>query len=344
MSTPTLLKSFLLSFLCAVACASLAGEPAKVLKVWLDGIAGPKPEGNFPKEEVLPPVPKGKPVVRLANVSSPELLVFPAPKDKATGTAVVILPGGGFSKLAMDLEGTEVAEHFNTLGVTAFVLKYRTLPEKQENPALGPAMDAQRSVSLVRSRAAEFGVRADRIGMLGISAGGQSALIATSNHARRLYEPKADADKASCRPDFLALVYPWKIQDAKDATKEGGGQRDAFLPAQGREGAVRDAYLPEGRPRLRPAPRRRAVPDGLAEALRGVAEGERVVSPRSEGRATRVPNQPGHGASSGTGGWSRHSGKFSRSETLAWSLSAATRAVRNSAWCSPSLGFKNSMK
>ncbi len=214
-----------------MAGVSLAGEPAKVLKVWPDGIAGPKPEGNVPAEEVLPPVPKAKSVLRLANVSSPELLVFPAPKDKATGTAVVILPGGGFAKLAMDLEGTEVAEHFNTLGVTAFVLKYRTLPEKQENPALGPAMDAQRSISIVRSRAAEFGVRADRIGMLGISAGGQTALIATSNHARRLYEPKVDADKASCRPDFLALVYPWKIQDAKDATKLREDIRvDATMP------------------------------------------------------------------------------------------------------------------
>ena len=214
-----------------LATVGLAGEPKRVLKVWPDGIAGPKPEGIVPNEEVLPPIPKGKPVLRLANVSSPELLVFPAPKDKATGTAVIILPGGGFAKLAMDLEGTEVAEHFNTLGITAFVLKYRTLPEKQENPALGPAMDAQRSVSLVRNRAAEFGVRADRIGMLGISAGGQSALIATSNHARRLYAPKTDADKTSCRPDFLALVYPWKIQDARDATKLRDDIRvDATMP------------------------------------------------------------------------------------------------------------------
>jgi len=214
-----------------ISITTFAGEPAKVLKVWPDGIAGPKPEGKVPAEEILPAVPKGKSVLRLANVSSPELLVFPAPKDKATGTAVVILPGGGFAKLAMDLEGTEVAEHFNTLGVTAFVLKYRTLPDKTDIPALGPAMDAQRSVSLVRRHAAEFGVRADRIGMLGISAGGQSALIATSNHARRLYEPKADADKASCRPDFLALVYPWKIQDAKDATKLRDDIRvDATMP------------------------------------------------------------------------------------------------------------------
>jgi acetyl esterase/lipase len=131
----------------------------------------------------------------------------------------------------MDLEGTEVAEHFNGLGVTAFVLKYRTLPEKLENPALGPAMDAQRAMSLVRGRAAEFGVRTNAIGLLGISAGGQAALIATSNHARRLYPAQAGADQASCRPDFLALVYPWKIQDAQDATKLRADIRvDATMP------------------------------------------------------------------------------------------------------------------
>jgi len=208
-----------------------AGEPAQVIKLWPDGIAGPKPGGNVPAEQVLPPVPNARSVVRLANVSSPELMVFPAPKDKATGTALLILPGGGFSKLAMDLEGSEIAEHFNAQGITCFVVKYRTLPEKQQNPALGPAMDAQRAVSLVRSRAKEFGVRADRIGLLGVSAGGQTALIAASNHARRLYEAKAEADKISCRPDFVALVYPWKIQDAKDATKLREDIRvDATMP------------------------------------------------------------------------------------------------------------------
>lgn len=225
------LKFSLPLFFSLLAATAFASEPAKVLKVWPDGIAGPKPDGTVPAEAVLPPIPKGKPVLRLANVSSPELLVFPAPQGKATGTAVVILPGGGFAKLAMDLEGTEVAEHFNTLGITAFVLKYRTLPEKVDNPALGPAMDAQRAVSLVRGRAAEFRVRPDRIGMLGISAGGQSALIATSNHSRRLYTPQAETDQVSCRPDFLALVYPWKIQDAKNPAKLRDDIRvDATMP------------------------------------------------------------------------------------------------------------------
>ncbi len=219
------------ALLAALVIPALAGSPARVVKVWPDGVAGPRPEGTPPAEQELPPVAGSRSVVRLANVSSPELLVFPAPKDKANGTALIILPGGGFSKLAMDLEGSEVAEHFNRLGVTALVLKYRTLPESKTDPQLGPAMDAQRAVSLVRRRAAEFGVKPDRIGLLGISAGGQTALVAASNHARRLYEPKAEVDQASCRPDFLALVYPWKIQDAADATRLRADIRvDATMP------------------------------------------------------------------------------------------------------------------
>lgn len=229
MNTPSF--SALLAGIVCAASLHAAPEPTQVFKVWPEGVAGPKPTGNVPAEAVLPPVANARSVVRLANVSSPELLMFPAPRGKATGTAVIILPGGGFSKLAMDLEGTEVAEHLNGLGITAFVLKYRTLPDRPDNPALGPAMDAQRSVSLVRSRAAEFGVRPERIGMLGISAGGQASLIATSNHARRLYPVALDTDKASCRPDFLALVYPWRIQDAQDATRLRGDIRvDATMP------------------------------------------------------------------------------------------------------------------
>src|SRR5262249_55263814 len=95
----------------------------------------------------------------------------------------------------------------------------RTSPAGKPEPQAGPAMDAQRAVSLVRSRAAEFDLRTNRIGLLGVSAGGQVALIATSNHAHRLYEAKSEMDKASCRTDFLALIYPWRIQDTTNPEK-----------------------------------------------------------------------------------------------------------------------------
>jgi acetyl esterase/lipase len=192
-----------------------ASDPAQTVLVWPDGVQGPVLDKE--PERALPPVAGAKSVVRLEGVTNPTIGVYPAPKPN--GTAVIICPGGGFSKLALDLEGSEVATNLNAIGVTAFVLKYRTSPGGSPEPQAGPAMDAERAVSLVRSRASEWGLKPDRIGLLGISAGGQAALIAATNADHRLYEAKGDVDKASCRPDFLALVYPWKIQDAADPTK-----------------------------------------------------------------------------------------------------------------------------
>ena len=192
-------------------------EPAQVLKVWPEGAPGPVNDTG--PERILPTAPGGKQALRVEGVTDPTLLVYPAPGNKSTGTAIIICPGGGFSKVVPDLEGSEIAENFNALGITAFVLKYRTTPSGKPEPQAGPVMDAQRSVSLVRAKAEEFGVKADRIGLLGVSAGGQVAVIATCNHAQRSYPLKDAVDKVSCRPDFLALIYPWRIQDASDATK-----------------------------------------------------------------------------------------------------------------------------
>ncbi len=201
----------------AVCVSAFALEPSQTIKVWPDGVPGPVNDRG--PERVLPVPPGTKQVMRVEGITDPTLLVYPAPKDKACGAAIIICPGGGFSKVVPDLEGSEIAENVNALGVTAFVLKYRTSPAKTADPQLGPVMDAQRSVSLVRARAAEFGLNPDRIGLLGVSAGGQVALIAASNHAKRLHEAKGDMDNVSCRPDFLALVYPWKIQDANNPAK-----------------------------------------------------------------------------------------------------------------------------
>ncbi len=212
----TLLRSLPLLLLAGVS-AGLALEPAQTLKVWPEGVPGPI--NDTPPERILPVAPGTKQVLRVEGVTDPTLLAYPAPRDKANGAAVIICPGGGFGKVVPDLEGSEIAENLNARGVTAFVLKYRTTPTGKTDPQIGPVMDAQRSVSLVRSKAAEFGLKKDRIGLLGVSAGGQVALIATSNHAQRTYGAKGDMDNVSCRPDFLALVYPWKIQDASEPTK-----------------------------------------------------------------------------------------------------------------------------
>jgi acetyl esterase/lipase len=147
----------------------------------------------------------------ITNVTKPTITVFRPPKEKNTGTAMVICPGGGYWNLAWDLEGEEVAAWFNKAGITGIVLKYR-VPRRDKQPeplpAPGPLLDAQRAVSLVRSRAGEWGIDPNRIGMVGFSAGGHLVLSTATNFDKRAYEPIDDVDKVSCRPDFAVAVYP----------------------------------------------------------------------------------------------------------------------------------------
>lgn len=184
-----------------------AAEPAKVIDVW-PGKAPGEPADLGP--EVTQPNKAGEepPTIRITNISRPTLSVFQPPQEKRNGTSVIICPGGGFNILAWNKEGTEVAEWFNSIGVTAFALKYRCPTGSRSPNWLAPAQDAQRAVSLVRSRAAEFGIDPARVGLLGFSAGGMTAGAAAIKHATRLYDASDDIDKSSCRPDFAVLVYP----------------------------------------------------------------------------------------------------------------------------------------
>ncbi|HEU4754672.1 MAG TPA: alpha/beta hydrolase [Armatimonadota bacterium] len=163
----------------------------------------------------------GKRLIRLGNVSRPVLAVFRPERAKDTGAAVVIAPGGGYSILAWDLEGEEVAAWLNSIGVTGVVLKYR-VPRRPDQPKDKPPVtalqDAQRAVSLVRSKAKEWGLDPARIGMLGFSAGGHLAAWTATNPDQRAYSAVDEVDRVSCRPDFLVLVYPAYL-----ANKEGTG-------------------------------------------------------------------------------------------------------------------------
>jgi acetyl esterase/lipase len=188
--------------------AAAADKPA-VLDLWPGPVPGEKRDLGPEKE--LPQQPGQRQVRRLTDVSKPTLTVFKPAKDKDTGAAVVIAPGGGYNILAWDLEGEEVAAWLNDIGVTGIILKYRVPRrpgEPNDRPPLGPKQDAQRAVSLVRSKAKELGIDPDRIGMLGFSAGGHLTAWAATNFDQRSYEPVDDADKLSCRPDFAVLVYP----------------------------------------------------------------------------------------------------------------------------------------
>jgi len=142
----------------------------------------------------------------LSLVSHPTLKIFLPEKSKATGTAVVVCPGGGYVHLAMWHEGVEIADSLNAIGIAAFVVKYR-LPsdETMIDKTIGPLQDAQRAIQLVRQHAQEWGVDPTRIGIMGFSAGGHLASTAGTHFAKaRIDNP----DNISLRPDFMILLYP----------------------------------------------------------------------------------------------------------------------------------------
>ncbi|MBT5062539.1 MAG: alpha/beta hydrolase [Verrucomicrobia bacterium] len=147
-------------------------------------------------------------VIRLGNVSSPTLTVHRPDQDKSNGTSVVICPGGGHYILAWDLEGTEVAGWLNELGVTAFILKYRVPSRDREGRRwISAVQDAQRAVSAVRHQAEYLNIDPERIGILGFSAGGETAALTAYLNVRQ-YAQRDAVDQASHLPDFNILIYP----------------------------------------------------------------------------------------------------------------------------------------
>ncbi|MEE2715036.1 MAG: alpha/beta hydrolase [Verrucomicrobiota bacterium] len=192
-----------------------AGKPWKTLNLW-PGQA-PGENNDIGIEGAKPERPGQKKVIRLTNVSMPTLTIY-KPK-KPIGTAVLICPGGGYSILAMDLEGTEVAEWLNSQGVTAVVLKYRVPRRKDREKHEAPLQDAQRALGIVRHNAESWGINPERIGILGFSAGGHLSATAMTNYRKRAYPLIDKADQVSCRPDFGILVYPAYLVDHETKTK-----------------------------------------------------------------------------------------------------------------------------
>lgn len=149
----------------------------------------------------------GRPVVRLFHVSNPTLTLY-NPAAPGTGAAVLVLPGGGFYMLAMDIEGTEICDWLSARGIACALLKYR-VPHAGPFPAsITGVEDAQRAMGLLRAHAVEWHLDPSRIGILGFSAAGHIAAALSTHFAQRLYDPIDAADRQSCRPDFAALIYP----------------------------------------------------------------------------------------------------------------------------------------
>lgn len=149
--------------------------------------------------------PNGAPGAKgQADVDKPSLTIF-LPNANPTKTGVVVAPGGGYVHLSMDKEGFEVARWLNARGVAAFVLKYRLGPEYHHPIELG---DAQRAIRVVRANAAEYGVAADHLGMMGFSAGGHLTATAGTHFDAGEADARDEIDRQASRPDFLVLAYP----------------------------------------------------------------------------------------------------------------------------------------
>lgn len=220
-----------MAWLCA-AWPVNAAETPRVVEIWPgrapdeNGDIGPERVRMSPKLD-RKQVEVTEQTKLITDVSTPTITIHRPSKRKNTGTAMLICPGGGYWDLYWQLEGEEVAAWLNSIGVTGIILKYRVPRRPDEpkgEPARRPLQDAQRAVSLVRSRAREWGIDSRRIGIVGFSAGGHLAIATATSFETRTYEPVDDIDKISCRPDFAIPIYSGYLK-AKDKDELAPGLR-----------------------------------------------------------------------------------------------------------------------
>lgn len=203
-----------------VVGASMTGAEGPQQPVWRLWPGQPPDEpAKVGPERYLESKPGQVEIRRLTDVGTPTLTIYQPPVEKRTGTAVVVAPGGGYNILAIEHEGTQVCEWLQSLGITAALLKYRVPRRPGQTPDnLAMIQDAQRAVSLLRSRAGELGIQPQRIGMIGFSAGGNLTAW-TCLAQKRYYEPRDEHDQVSSQPDFALLVYPAWLVDKEGKLK-----------------------------------------------------------------------------------------------------------------------------
>ncbi|MRW91859.1 alpha/beta hydrolase fold domain-containing protein [Duganella sp. FT80W] len=206
------MKKLLLILMFSAAGLACAAPPS-VIPLWPEGVPGKRDIG-----------PEKIGDGYNSNVSEPTLTMVGPAVDHPNGTAIIICPGGGYVRMSTAREGDQYATWLSTLGVTSFVLKYRM--QEYGHPA--PLQDVLRAVRTLRSRAAEFGIRPDRIGVMGSSAGGHLAASAGTLFDSPLGRTGAPLDSVSARPDFLMLMYP--VITMQDPAAHAGS-RKALLGA-----------------------------------------------------------------------------------------------------------------
>ncbi|HTR81516.1 MAG TPA: alpha/beta hydrolase [Bacteroidota bacterium] len=220
-------RQILLAVLTLLILSASSFCQPKTIRVWEGSIPGAIEDPSYKSETIY--IDGNKP--RITKVTDPTLDFYPAPADKATGVAIVICPGGGYGRLAIDHEGTLVAVWLNTIGISAFVLTYR-LPSDaiMVNKSIGPLQDGQEAIRIVRRHAKEWNIDPHKIGIMGFSAGGHLAAMVSTHFADTVYQ---HSNTTSARPDFSVLVYP---VISMDSTITHRGSRDNLLgPAPSNE-------------------------------------------------------------------------------------------------------------
>lgn len=199
-------------FSCLIAITGNLSGQSKVIDLWNGKVPGAIYNEKF-KQTV-----DSAYWIKLRFVTNPSLQVYPAPADKNTGTAVVVCPGGSYYGISFINEGIKVAEWFNSLGISAFVLHYR-LPDDaiMKNKSIAPLQDGQQAIRIVRRHAKEWGINPDKIGIMGFSAGGHLASTLSTHFNEKVYDPE---DSTSARPDFSLLIYPVISMDSTITHRE----------------------------------------------------------------------------------------------------------------------------
>jgi acetyl esterase/lipase len=204
-------KLFFSTLFMAMTHGLLSAADPIVIKLWPNG-APEKPGFKIDAEQELQ---KGDGIKRVTNVSEPTLTIQ-KPKE-ANGTTVIVCPGGGYSILAIEHEGTQVCDYLNSIGVTTALLKYRVPRRDPANPSMEPLQDAQRAIGILRHRATELGIRPDRIGILGFSAGGHLTVMTALHANERTYPQDPTLDVKDASPNFAVPVYPAYLVGKEDS-------------------------------------------------------------------------------------------------------------------------------
>jgi acetyl esterase/lipase len=198
------MKSPLIIFLLCLILFSNSRTQAqqKVMKVWPDKIPGAIKSNTYQEEIIIDDTQATK----VSKVTEPTITIYTPEKEKANGTAIIICPGGGYTRLAIDKEGFKIASWLSKQGITGILLKYR-LPsdEIMKDKSVGPLQDAQEAIRIVRRNAAAWGINPFKIGIMGFSAGGHLASTASTHFNE---DVSGQNDTTSARPDFSILIYP----------------------------------------------------------------------------------------------------------------------------------------